>query len=55
MGRRGDRVGIPLASDKAKTLETAAALVRDADWIPSSSARLLVGRSWSLTRSLTPE
>lgn len=44
--RKGDRVGIPLASDDAKALETAAALVRDAGFDPVIVGSLARGKEF---------
>ena len=44
--RNGDRVGIPLASDNAKALETAAALVRDAGFDPVLVGSLARGKEF---------
>jgi 8-hydroxy-5-deazaflavin:NADPH oxidoreductase len=44
--RNGDRVGIPLASDDAKALETAAALVRDAGFDPVLVGSLARGKEF---------
>lgn len=44
--REGDRVGIPLASDDADALETAAGLVRDAGFDPVIVGALVRGREF---------
>jgi hypothetical protein len=44
--RKGNRVGIPLASDDAKALETAAALVRDAGFDPVLVGSLARGKEF---------
>jgi hypothetical protein len=44
--RNGDRVGIPLASDDAEALETAAALVRDAGFDPVLVGSLARGKEF---------
>jgi len=44
--RNGDRVGIPLASDDAEALDTAAALVRDAGFDPVVVGPLARGKEF---------
>jgi len=44
--RQGDRVGIPLASDDAEALDTAAALVRDAGFDPVVVGPLARGKEF---------
>ena len=44
--RKGDRVGIPLASDDAEALDTAAALVRDAGFDPVVVGPLARGKEF---------
>ena len=44
--RQGDRVGIPLASDDAEALDTAAALVRDAGFDPVVVGPLVRGKEF---------
>src|SRR5207245_4061371 len=53
--RKGERVGIPLASDDADALETAAGLVRDAGFDPVIVGSLARGKERSEERRVGKE